>query len=595
VSRNDAVADELETLADFLEARGVAYKPQTYRTAAANVRDYPEDVKSLAERDALGDIEGVGDAIAAKIAEFVETGDIEALESERADLPVEMAALTRVEGVGPKTVKQLYDALGIQDLDDLEAAAENEEIREVKGFGPKTESNIAEKIPFARQSGQRERLGDARPLGADGVEFLRSLDAVERVDVAGSLRRWKPTIGDVDLLAASADDEAVIDAFAGWERAEEVIEAGTNKASVRVNGVRVDVRVVDPSEFGAALQYFTGSREHNIRLRTHAVGMERKVNEYGVFDVSDVEDPDSGEGTNGSRTPSDSSDGRQRVGERVAGETEAGVYDALGLPHIEPELREDTGEIDAAKSGALPNLLEEADVRGDLHTHTERSDGENTVEELVAAAESFGHDYLAVTDHGEGPGVFGDSGLDADALDDHREHIREVDADSDIDVFAGIETNIDADGNVESLPDSALAKLDIVVASPHSALEGDATERLIRAIEHEHVEVLGHPTGRLINQRPGVDVDAERVGNAAADAGVALEVNANPARLDLAGEQVRAAIDAGATVVVNTDAHSPAEFEHLTYGVHTARRGWAEPDSVLNAWDVGAVREFLGL
>jgi DNA polymerase (family 10) len=579
VSRNAAVADELETLADFLEARGVEYKPQTYRTAAANVRDYPEDVAALAASDSLGEIEGVGDAIAGKIAEFVETGEIGELEAERADLPVEMEALTRVEGVGPKTVRKLYDALGIRSLEELEEAAENDEIREVKGFGAKTEENIAEGIPFARESAERELLGDARPVGEEVREFVRSLDPVTDAELCGSLRRWKPTIGDVDVLAASPDDAAAVEAFADWERADDVIESGTKKASLRIDGLRVDLRVVVPAEYGAALQYFTGSREHNIRLRNHAIGRERKVNEYGVFDVSDVADPDAG----------------QRVGERVAGETEAGVYDALGLPFIEPELREDAGEIDAAKANGLPDLLTEPDVRGDLHTHTDYSDGDNTIAEMVAGAAEFGHDYIAITDHGEGPGVFGNSGLDAEDLRDQRAEIESVAADADIDVFAGVETNVDSEGNVESVPDDALAGLDVVIASPHSALEGDATERLVRAIEHEHVDVLGHPTGRLINSRPGVDMDAERVAAAAAREGVALEVNANPHRLDLTGGHVRTALEAGATVVIDTDAHSPAEFANVTYGVHTARRGWAEAADVLNARDADGVREFLGL
>jgi len=579
MSRNAAAADELETLADFLEARGVEYKPQTYRTAAANVRDYPEDVAALAESDSLGDIEGVGDAIADKIAEFVETGEIAELEAEREELPVEMGALTRVEGVGPKTVKQLHEALDIRDLDDLEAAAEAGEIQDVKGFGEKTERNILDGIPFARESQGRELLGDARPVGEEVRAFVRSLDPVETADLCGSLRRWKPTIGDVDVLAASPDDARTVEAFADWERADERIEAGTNKASLRVDGLRVDLRVVVPEEYGAALQYFTGSREHNIRLRNHAIAQEKKVNEYGVFNVSDVADPDSG----------------QRVGDRVAGETEENVYDALGLPFIEPELREDAGEIDAAKGGELPDLLDESDIGGDLHTHTEHSDGDNTVEEMVEAAAEFGHDYVAVTDHGEGPGVFGDSGLSAADLRAQREEIESVAADAAIDVFAGVETNIDSDGNVASVPDDALAELDIVVASPHSALEGDATDRLVRAIEHEHVDVIGHPTGRLINQRPGVDIDAERVAAAAAREGVALEVNANPNRLDLEGGQVRTAIEAGATIAVNTDAHRPAGFPRVTYGVHTARRGWAESEQVLNARDADGVRDFLDL
>jgi DNA polymerase (family 10) len=581
VSQNAEAAARLELLADFLEARGVEYKPETYRTAAANVRDHPVDLADLAAEgpEAVQEIEGVGESTAEKLIEYVETGEIEELREQRVELPVDMAALTAVEGVGPKTVAALYDALGIETLDELETAAENGEIREVEGFGEKTEQNIRERIAFARESRERTRLGEARPLGESVREFVAGVDGVERAALAGSLRRWKETIGDVDVLAA-ADGEAAVEAFADWERADEVIEAGANKASVRIAGVRVDLRVVDPEEFGAALQYFTGSREHNIRLRTYALDRDLKINEYGVFDVSGVEDPDAG----------------QRVGERVAGEVEAEIYEALDLPFIPPELREDTGEIAAARRGDLPDLLERPDVRGDLHVHSDWSDGGYGVEEMVAGAADAGHDYVAITDHGEGPGVVGDMGLTDADLREQIERVREVAAESPVEVFAGVETNVDAEGDVRAVSDDVLADLDLVIASPHSGLGAtDATDRLLRAVEHPHVDVLGHPTGRLINERPGLRFDTEAVAAKAAEEGVALEVNSNPARLDLDGGRVRTAVEAGATVVVTTDAHSPREYEYVEYGVHTARRGWAEPGDVLNARDADGVRAFLGL
>jgi DNA polymerase (family 10) len=396
VSENAAVAAGLEEVADHLEARGVDYKPNAYRRAADSVRAHTVAVETLHERggeDALSEIDDVGDAIASKIAEYLETGEIEELEALRAELPVEMDALTAVEGVGPKTVRKLYDALGIETLDDLEAAAEAGEIREVSGFGPKTEANVLENIPFARESRERSLLGEARPVADRVVAFLESVDAVDAVETAGSLRRWRPTIGDVDVLAASEDPEAVVDAFAAREGADGVIEAGTNKASVRSEGLRVDLRVVVSGEFGAALQYFTGSKDHNVDLRNRAIARDLKMNEYGVFDVSDVENPDAD----------------QRAGERVAGETEAGMYETLELPWIPPELREDRGEIAAAADGDLPDLLEESDVRGDLHVHTDWSDGNDSIAEMVEGAAAFGHDYVAITDHATGPGM--DCGL----------------------------------------------------------------------------------------------------------------------------------------------------------------------------------------
>jgi len=584
---NDELATLLEEMADLLEANDVEYKPTAYRRAAENVRENPEPAEELAEagEDAVAEINRVGDAIAAKLIEYVETGEIEELEALREELPVDMAALTSVEGVGPKTVGTLYDELGITDLDDLEAAARDGEIREIKGFGPKTEQNILGGIDFARQAHERTLLGTARPLGEAAREFLTGIDAVEQAELAGSNRRWKETIGDVDVLAASDDGEAVVDAFLDWEDSTDIIEAGPTKASLRTgDGVRVDLRVVDPAAFGAALQYFTGSRDHNIRLRNVAIDRGLKLNEYGCFDVSNVDDPDSG----------------QRVGDRVAGEAEAGMYAALDLPPIPPELRENNGEIDAAQEGTLPDLVAEGEIRGDLHSHSEWSDGDASIEEMALGAAAFGHDYVALTDHAEGPGVFGNIGLSPDELREQADAVEAArdavaDAGHDIEILHGVETNIDRDGGL-SMPDDVLADLDIVVASPHAALGQDreeATERLVAAIKHPETDILGHPTGRRINQRPGLSPDFERIAEAAADAGTALELNASPSRLDLPSEVIRVAIEAGAVVAIGTDAHRPGTFTENRFGVHIARRGWAETDDVLTTRSIDGVREFL--
>lgn len=584
MSRNAEVADVLEEYADLMEAQGDDYRPNVYRRAADNVRDHPEAIEDLVAEgpDAVQEIDGVGEGIAEHVVDYVEMGTFEELEDARDDLPVEMDALTRVEGVGPKTVKKLYDALGVTTLDDLEAAAENGEIREVSGFGAKTEENIREGVAFARQAGERDLLGDTRPIADDVTDYLEEHDAVERVAVAGSIRRWRETNGDVDVLAASDAGQRVGDHLADWGRVGDVIETGETKTSVRVNGLRVDLRVVVGDEFGAALQYFTGSKAHNVTLRNHAIAQDKKVNEYGVFDISDVDDPDAG----------------QRVGDLLAAESEEDVYDALGLPWIAPELREDRGEIDAAREDALPDLLAEDDLRGDLHVHTDWSDGDYSLREMVDAAVEFGHDYVCITDHAEGPGVFGDSGLSdadlceqADAIADLRD-----DVDADIEVLHGVEANVDADGEVGAVSDDVLADLDLVVASPHSGLGddgGDQTDRLVAAVEHPHVDILGHPSGRLINERPAMTFDATDLAAAAADAGTALEVNANYHRLDLWGSAVRAAVEADAPIAIDTDAHSPEEYAQRTYGVHTARRGWAAADDVLNTRDVDGLRAFL--
>ncbi|WP_200530392.1 DNA polymerase/3'-5' exonuclease PolX [Halorubrum sp. LN27] len=583
MSRNDEVAGLLEEFADRLEATGVEYKPTAYRRAAENVREHTAPIENLAGEgeDAVAEIDRVGDAIAAKIVEYFETGAIEELEALRSELPADIEALTAVEGVGPKTVGSLYEALGVTTLDELEEAAEAGEIREVSGFGAKTEENILDNIPFAREARKRTRLGDARPVADAALSYLGDLDAVASAEVCGSIRRWKDTIGDVDLLVASDTREPVIEAFTDWPEADATIEAGTGKASVRASGTRVDLRVVDGDEFGAALQYFTGSRAHNVAVRNRAIDRSLKLNEYGLFDISDVDDPDAG----------------QRVGERVAGATEDGVYEALDMEPVPPELREDNGEVAAAADGDLPDLVETDEIRGDLHTHTDWSDGGFSIAEMIEAAAERGYDVHAVTDHAAGPGIFGNTGLDEAEIAEQAEAVAEAaeEAAADVEVLHGVEANIDAEGAITT-DDETLADLDIVVASPHSALGQDsdaATERLIRAVEHPHVDVLGHPTGRIINSRPGIAPDIEAVVEAAAAAGTAIEVNANPARLDADGDMVRAAIDAGAAIAVDTDAHAPRELDNARYGVHTARRGWAETADVLNARSAGEIRAFL--
>ncbi|ATW88411.1 DNA polymerase (family 10) [Halohasta litchfieldiae] len=587
MSYNDEIARLLYEFADRLEADGVEYKPNAYRRAAENIADHPEPIDQLAMsgQAEVEKIDRVGDAIASKVVEYFETGEIAELSELRESMPVDMAALTSVEGVGPKTVGTLYEALDITDLDELETAAEAGEIQEIKGFGAKTEQNILDNIPFARQSQQRERLGDARPIADRLLDYLDSVDAIERVEVAGSIRRWKDTIGDVDVLTASEDSQAVVDAFTEWEAADDIIEAGSHKSSLRADDVRVDLRVVVPEEFGAALQYFTGSKDHNVRLRNVAIDQERKLNEYGVFDVSGLDS-----------NPEESTDeDARREGIRLGGETEAEMYEALGLPWIPPELREDTGEIQAATEGELPDLLEQAAIRGDLHTHSEWSDGRYTIREMAEAAANRGYAFHAVTDHAAGAGIIESIGLTDEDLREQADEIAVVRDEVDIDLLHGVETNIEADGSLSTSTD-LLADLDVVVASPHSALDQDtetATERICKAIREPTVDIIGHPTGRMINSREGLPLDVTTVAECAAEHGTALEVNANPLRLDFHGEAVRAVVEAGGTIAINTDAHGPGAFDNVRYGVQTARRGWAEADDVINTWDSDRLRSFI--
>ena len=574
MSRNREVAALFDELADRLEAQDGSFRPRAYRNAADAIRQATAPIETLAAEgpEALEAIEGVGEATAAKVIEFLETGQIAALEEEREAVPVDMQALQRVEGLGPKRVYALYEALEITDLDELEAAADAGEIQTVEGFGPKTQATIREQIEFARTASARTPIGQVYPLAEDVIAHLRDHDAAEEVALAGSIRRWRATIGDIDVLVATETPDAITDHLVRWDRTGEVLQAGVTKTSVRVGGQQVDLRVVEPDSFGAALQYFTGSKAHNVRLRNRALDRGLTMNEYGTFELTDAEEE----------------------GARVAGETEASMYEAVGLPLIAPDLREDRGEIAAAAEQALPALLTPEDIRGDLHTHTTASDGRADIAAMLEAAADRGYDYYAVCDHASGPGVVANMGLDDAALLEHADAVREAADAVEMTVLTGVETNITADGEL-STGDSTLEALDCVVASPHSALDqdrGTATERIIAAIEHPLVDIIGHPTGMRRSQREGLPIDIEAVASAAADAQTALEVNANPARLDLRSEFVRVAVEAGATIAIDTDAHGTDQLELMRYGVHTARRGWATADAVLNTWDAAAVMEF---
>ena len=574
MSRNREVAALFDELADRLEAQDGSFRPRAYRNAADAIRQATAPIETLAAEgpEALEAIEGVGEATAAKVIEFLETGQIAALEEEREAVPVDMQALQRVEGLGPKRVYALYEALEITDLDELEAAADAGEIQTVEGFGPKTQATIREQIEFARTASARTPIGQVYPLAEDVIAHLRDHDAAEEVALAGSIRRWRATIGDIDVLVATETPDAITDHLVGWDRTGEVLQAGVTKTSVRVGGQQVDLRVVEPDSFGAALQYFTGSKAHNVRLRNRALDRGLTMNEYGTFELTDADEE----------------------GARVAGETEASMYEAVGLPLIAPDLREDRGEIAAAAEQALPALLTPEDIRGDLHTHTTASDGRADIAAMLEAAADRGYDYYAVCDHASGPGVVANMGLDDAALLEHADAVREAADAVEMTVLTGVETNITADGEL-STDDSTLEALDCVVASPHSALDQDrgaATERIIAAIEHPLVDIIGHPTGMRRSQREGLPIDIEAVASAAADAQTALEVNANPARLDLRSEFVRVAVEARATIAIDTDAHGTDQLELMRYGVHTARRGWATADAVLNTWDAAAVMEF---
>jgi DNA polymerase (family 10) len=572
--KNQEIATLLYEIADFLEIRGVEYKPRAYRTAARNVESLSEDVEDVYERGELEGIEGVGESIAGKIAEYLDTGELDYYEELRADLPIDIEAITSVEGVGPKTARKLHLELGVATLEDLERAAEEGRIAELEGFGEKSQRNILEHVELAKRGQERMLLGRAFPVAEDVESRLREADAFDRVDVVGSFRRRRPTVGDIDVLATAAEPDAAMAVFCGHEDVKEVLARGETKASVLVSGdLRMDLRIVEPGEYGAALVYFTGSKEHNIALRNRAIGRDWKLNEYGLFATDDVEDAGDG----------------QRAGERLAGETEEGVYDALDLAWIPPELREDTGEVEAAAADALPDLVELDDVRGDLQLHTDFSDGSHDVREMAAAADERGLAYVLVSDHGPGAPI--PSRLDEAAFDRQCEAVEAVNADDDLDVtvLQGVEAEITDEGL--GVPDDWYDRCDLIVAGLHSR-PSDPTARVVRALEETPVDVLAHPTGRLLNQREPLDLDLDAVVAAAADASVAIEINAQPERLDLDWQAVR---EYRGTVeyVVSTDAHTTGELGFVHLGVSQARRGWCAASDVLNTRPLDELRSAL--
>ncbi len=566
---NAQVGDVFDRIADILEILGEnPFRIRSYHNAARTVRDLTERLEDLAEAEKdLTDLPGVGESIAEKIHDILRTGTCETLEDLQGRLPAGLPDLLAVPNLGPKKVKRLYDELGVESLDDLKEAAGDGRIRHLEGMGEKTEQNILKGLKTLEAEAGRSRLKEA----ADQVEaiarHLETVDGLRRWEVAGSFRRRRETIGDLDILVQAADRAAAAEGILAYRPIQDVVARGEEKVSVRLaGGMQVDFRFIEPAAFGAAEMYFTGSKAHNIRLRKRAQSRGLKLNEYGLF----------------------------RGKKRVAGKTEKAVYDALDLPLIPPELREDRGEIDAADGGRLPDLVTREDLRGDLHAHTTATDGANSPEELVRAARQRGYDYLAVTDHSKAVSVAG--GLDDDALRRHADAVREVDAGQKrFWLLAGVEVDILKDGRLD-IGHDVLADLDWVVASVHSYFrlpEDEMTGRLLAAVESGVVDCIGHPMGRMIGRRDPIRFDADRVFEACKDAGVCLEINAYPDRLDLPDVWCKRAKEAGCTMVISTDAHKIADLDFIDYGVSVARRGWLEAGNVLNTRTLTALRKRL--
>lgn len=565
--KNKEIAKLFNEIAEYLEMDGVPFKPYAYQKAAITLETLKDDVAELYEKGglkALKAIPGVGESIALKIEEYLTTGKMQYYEEFKRKLPIELDEIVAVEGVGPKKAKVLYEKLGIKTLEELEEAARAHQIAPLFGFGDKTEKNILEAIAFLKTSKGRFLLGEILPIATQVLEKLKSLEEVEQISAAGSLRRMKETIGDVDFLVISQDPVKVMDHFVSLPGVVKVWGHGTTKSSVRrKEGFDMDIRVIPPESYGAALQYFTGSKDHNIALRKIAIDKGLKLSEYGLF----------------------------KGAQAIAAETEEEVYRTLGMPWIPPELRENRGEIEAALAGKLPDLLGYQDIRGDLHVHSDWDGGANSLEEIAAAALARGYEYVGIADHTKFLRI--EHGLDEKQLAERNAEIdalnRRLKAEGHyFTVLKGCEANILADGAID-IEDSALAQLDFVIAGVHSHFKmprEEMTARIVKAMQNPHVDIISHPTGRILKRREEYEVVFDRLLQVAQETGTILEINSYPERLDLGDVNIQAARRAGVKMVINTDAHHVDQLRFITFGIAQARRGWAERGDILNVWPV---------
>lgn len=565
---NADVAAAMNEIAELLELKGEStFRIRAYENAARTLGNLREDIRTVAAEGRLRDIKGVGEALAQKITELLDTGHLAYLDNLRAEFPPGVVTLMSVPGVGPSLARRSYRELGIDSLEGLRAAAEDGRLAELPGFGEKSAENVLRALGRVKKQENRISIGRAMPLVEELVERLRPYSFVHQLTPGGSVRRWSPTVGDIDLLATSEEPEAAMDAFVSLPSVVQVLGHGPTKSTILTDaGLQVDLRIVPDGEYGSLLQHFTGSKQHNIELREYALARGLSLNEYGITD--------------------------QSAGTVRHFADEESFYAALGLAWIPPELREAGGEIEAARDGSLPDLVRTEDIKGDLHVHSTWSDGTASIEEMALAARQLGYEYIAMTDHSAGIGVA--HGLTVERLLEQIEEVRRVNERLEgITILTGTELEIKRNGELD-FPDEILAQLDWVIASIHSGFnqsEEHITARIVSAIENPNVHCIAHPTGRLIGKREPYAVDLESVFRAAATTGTMLEINSFPERLDLVDSHARRAIDLGVTLAVNTDAHAPVHFENIRYGIAMARRGWAQPVNVLNTLPLDALRE----
>jgi len=564
--RNLEIASIYNQIADLLEIQAAnPFRVRAYRRAATSLENLTDNVEVLVRQGKLREIPGVGDDLARKIIEYVDTGKMEFFENLKKEVPPGLVQLVNIPSVGPKTAKSIYDKFKVQSIEELAELCNTGKLLTVPGFKKKTSDNILRGIEIFKNRKGNYLLGRAKPIADQICAYLSG--HADRVSFAGSLRRMKEIVHDVDILAASTNPEATMQAFLKMPAVKEILAQGGTKASVRVDeDLQIDLRVIEAKSWGAAMHYFTGSKAHNIRMRERAIKMGLKLNEYGLFDAND---------------------------KSVAGVTEEEIFEKLGLPYIPPVLREDLGEMEAAAKGALPRLVEQRDIQGDLHMHTTWSDGKYSVEEMVEASRKRGYKYVAITDHSKSLGVAG--GLSDTDLMLHTTQAHAVGARyKDIRVLAGTEVDIRQDGTLD-YPDELLAKLDFVVASVHSGFRQDRaslTARIVKAMQNPHVRVIGHPTERLLGDRDAYDIDFDEIMTQAALTRTCLEVNSNFHRLDLSDVLCRKAREKGVHIIISTDSHNYDDLLNLPYGVATAQRGWMEKDRVLNAQPVEELLAF---
>ncbi len=570
--KNQEIAKLLYRLADILEIKKVEWKPRAYRRAAQAVETLSYDIEEAYSKNgikALMEIPGVGQGIAEKIEEYLKTGKIKEIKKLSKKLPVGLEQLLEVMGLGPKRIAFLYDKLKIKNVKDLEKSAKQHKIAKLSGFGLKSEENILEAIGYMQQSSKRALLSTALQTANGLVSGLRKLKEIKNLEVMGSLRRMKETIGDIDILVTTSKPKIIMERFVSLPEVSKIIAKGETKTTVILNnGMQADVRVVPNECFGAALQYFTGNKEHNIMTRQIGIKKGFKLSEYGLFD--------------------------RKSGKRVA-VSEEEIYRKLGLKWMEPELREARGEIEAAKIGKLPKLVSVKDIKGDLHMHTDWSDGANSVVEMAEEAKKKGYEYIAITDHSKTTAVA--NGLDERRLKEQFKEILKARAKvKGVKILWGTECDILANGELD-FPDDVLKKFDIVVAAVHSGFKMDEekmTARVIKAIKNENVDILDHPTGRLIDRRPAYKINLEKVFKVAEESGTVFEVNSSPNRLDLNDVNIMAALKHGLKLTVDTDAHSIDQLRFIKLGVSQARRGWAEAKDILNTLPLSKLKKYFG-